>query len=274
MDQTITCPKCKNELLSEANFCQNCGSKIFSVLGYGNFHLTQIASLILLFQNIMISVPGIFVLGMIEDLIHFNSYYIISFLFYVDIVGFLLLGLGFFPKPPYVTQKQKMYLLSSCCILFWVVCRILWQFILTGNFLGDLVNFTQQPTSEMGFLDLISRPLNDIALPFLVGAIALGISSIIICRLKKGYNEKLFRNYAVINMIAVGSISAPIIMQSVVVKILSILPREATAAFVFLPYIGLIIKLLLLPLIGIIAFGGMFEKSTGKEFKIFKQRTH
>ncbi len=256
------CPFCNEMLPERAKFCPKCGGEV-------NVHppwnkgilLIQVASLILLVQNLLISLPAITVISLLKPS-NFVFYSFVSILFYVDIIGFLLLGFGYMAYPTDKPYEKKIYLTCSFCIILWVICRGIWQFLITENHLGNLYNYLQTPTSEMGILELLGQPLPDIKFPLLIGGLALGLGSIFLFRIRKEHDRRLFMIYGVINMIAVCLISLPIIIYDMYsfLALDSISPLEITAIFIYAPYFGLLLKLIFIPLLGALTFLRLFLK--------------
>ena len=213
-------------------------------------------------QNLLISLPAITVISLLNPS-NYVFYSFVSLLFYVDITGFLLLGLGYMAYPTDVPSEKKIYLTSSFCIIFWVICRGIWQFLITENHLGNLYDYLQTPTSEMGILKLLSQPITYIKFPLLIGGLALGLGAFFLFRVRKEYDRRLFMIYAVINMIAVSLISLPIIIYDLYsfLALDSILSLEITAIFVYAPFFGLLLKIIIIPLLGALAFLRLFLKS-------------
>ena len=268
------CPFC-NELLPErAKFCTKCGGEV-------NVHppknngilLIQVASLILLVQNLLISLPAITVISFLDPS-NFVFYSFVSILFYVDIIGFLLLGFGYMAYPTDNPDEKKIYLTSSFCIILWVICRGIWQFLITNNHLGNLYNYLQTPTGAMGIFEMLGQPLPDIKFPLLIGGLALGLGSIFLFRVRKEPDRRMFMNYGIINMIAVCLISLPIIIYDMYSFISgdSITPLEITAMLVYSPYFGLLLKLLVIPLLGALTFLRLFQKTQKSKKMAFSEK--
>ena len=89
MNQTNPCPKCTTPLKAIAKFCPSCGINLYPIFGKINFRLIKIASVILLLQTLVISLPSIFLTEVILQIIPFNFLIIISWFFYIDIIGFI-----------------------------------------------------------------------------------------------------------------------------------------------------------------------------------------
>jgi len=192
---------------------------------------------------------------LLSDISPLVFYSIISMLFYLDIIGFLLLGIGYVTYQTLDIDKKKIYFIGGICIILWVICRFLWQFILTGNLLGDLYNYLQTPTGAMGVLELWGEPLDDIKLPFFIGGLALCIASIVIFRTKEEANERWFMIYGINNMIAILLISLPLIIYPVFeLMIAGSEPSQILGLFILAPYFGLFMKLFVIPLSGVLAF--------------------
>ncbi|MHA2112410.1 MAG: zinc ribbon domain-containing protein [Candidatus Hodarchaeales archaeon] len=268
------CPFCNEILPERAKFCPKCGGEV-------NVHppwnkgilLIQVASLILLVQNLLISLPAITVISLLDPS-NFMFYSAVSILFYVDIIGFLLLGFGYMAYPTENPYEKKIYLTSSFCIILWVICRGIWQFLITNNQLGNLYNFMQTPTGAMGIFEILGQPLPDIKFPLLIGGLALGSASIFLFRIRKEPDRRMFMNYGIINMIAVCLISLPIIIYDVYsfIAVDSVTPLEITAVMVYSPYFGLLLKLLVIPLLGALTFLRSFQKTQKSKKMIHSEK--
>ncbi len=256
----MTCPSCNATIKSLAKFCPRCGVNLrLPITKNVTIYIIQLASLLLLIQNLFLSFPVLIVLAMLlSDISPFIFYSILSMLFYLDIIGFLLLGIGYttFMTPDF--EEKKPYLITGICIILWVVCRLLWQFFLTGNLLGDLNNYLQTPTGAMGILELWAEPLDDIKFPFFIGGLALSFASIMLFRARKEVEERLFMVYGINNMIAVLLIFLPLISFPIFNLFTSITagsgPSSILGLFILAPYFGLFMKLFIIPLLGVLSF--------------------
>lgn len=105
------------------------------------FQLKKYGFLILIFQNIFLFLIIIFGLFDIP----------IDFIFYLDLMGFLLLFLSFLLQ--YLDEKKLQDLIIAFSFFGWIVPRIIWQFILdTSSITSRIYNdgdATFLPTSVM-----------------------------------------------------------------------------------------------------------------------------
>jgi hypothetical protein len=227
-----------------------------------------VAIVLLLIQNIGITFPAIAVFSVLES-ININSYTLISILFYVDILGFFFLGIGFSLFPTSDTTERKLYLASGIFVLSWVLCRCTWQFLITENNLGNLASFLQTPTGAMGVLELIGDQLQDINLLLLIGGMTLWLGSYILHKTQKRSERRLLSNYCFTNFIAVCLISVPLILVTIssFFTLDLVLPNQVTALLIFIPFLGLLMKLLVVPLLGVYTFSKLFLKYSRREYK-------
>ena len=212
-----------------------------------------LACLLLLVQNLLISAPVIALLSIILALSTDELLPVLSILSFVDISGFLLLGLGYIIQSTRNTSEKTLYLAGGSCIIFWVVFRVLWQFIITTNLLEDVLGNVGSGSS-MGILDNLGEPLEQIKYPFLIGSVTLGAGVLLIYSAKRDRINKLFAAYGLLNMVAVLMIAAPAVILPFVTELNIEIPFEVTFGFVIAPLFGLVAKILVVPLIGIITF--------------------
>ncbi|MHA2249727.1 MAG: hypothetical protein ACXAD7_05165 [Candidatus Kariarchaeaceae archaeon] len=196
-----------------------------------NTTLLKIGALVLVVQNVML-MPGLFAA---PDLAA-------SFGFYIDIVGFLLVGIAFLLLSQDEDEDKSMVLLGGIGFLGWVVCRVFWQFILAEGLFDDTSG-----DADEEFLDNLVDTLIDMLWAFFISAIFLMVACFALWKAKKAGGALLA--YGIINLIAVFLFVNPLIGQ------------EADEADVGGMVVGFLMKLLLVPIFGIVAFLMMYRNA-------------
>lgn len=197
-----------------------------------NILLLKIALIILLVQNFLI------VASPIVGPDFFNL------VWYIDIIGFLLLGVGYVLYSMHeVNEKKNLFLLGGLLIVGWVIFRILWQFILIQG-----LNITD--VSIEAIEDFVGS-LISMMYSFILGAVVLGVGSVLIWKAQDGQDGLFFMIFGVVNLAAVLMIFFPLFGAT----------AETADTGALLIVIGFLIKLLVVPVLGIIAFFLMFQNS-------------
>jgi hypothetical protein len=261
----MICPACNATIKAQAKFCPICGIKVRIPLSKNKSeYLIQFASFLLLVQNSFLTFPALVLLAMLlSDVAPIIFYSIISMLFYLDIIGFSLLGIGYVTYKNLDNDKRKMYLISGICIILWVICRFLWQFILTGNLVGNLYDYLQTPSGAMGIFELFAVPLDTVKIPFLIGSLTLCVATIVVFRTTEEAADRWFMIYGINNLIAVLLIFLPLILFPIFESFITITePGSILGLFVLAPYFGLFIKLIIIPVLGALAFLKLVLKYT------------
>ena len=211
-----------------------------------NIQVLQLGALVLIIQNLLIF------LGLVA-LIPKNFIY---YDFYIDIIGFIILGIGFIL---YAQQKQALntkgyFFRGGILILMWIILRIIWQIILGGNILFSNISNTSASSLTAYLPVFFTTVLANIAMlfAFIPAGIALGIASIYIYRSKKNLGTKknfdgvLFLAFGLINMITILIMGFSLFSVAMGVKSLG-----------FLTLIALALKLVFIPFLAIITFIAM-----------------
>jgi len=212
-----------------------------------------------------------------------NSLLLVSPLLYVDIyrefgylhldlAGFFLLAAGYILYSTQDTKAKRFYFIGGLCILGWVSCRILVQFILPIDFLNIYVTNFPAFIENLFFggISVISEPPTIIDSPsiimsfiFLIGGIVLAISTIFIWlgsivsrneNEKPGITSRIFLIFGISNMIAI----LLLVLRHI---ICSNCPQALLFFQVAISLKGIVI------LLGIVAFIAIILNTRNREFK-------
>ena len=158
---------------------------------------------------------------MVSPLLYIDIYREFGYL-HLDLAGFFLLASGYILYSTQETRAKRFYLAGGSCILGWVFCRLIIQYILPIDFLN--VHVTDFPTF-MGSLflggikvtteppSIMDPPSSIMSFIFLLGGIVLAIGTIFTwlgSLVSRKGNEKpeiassIFMIYGVTNMIAIS----------------------------------------------------------------------
>ncbi len=181
-------------------------------------------------------------------------------IYLLDLVGFFILGIGFLIHSQPKSYKRHYFLIAGGCILGWIICRISSQFIIP-NLLLELDNF--DILGHVHYISYISELVSfamvfgyyEAELPslysslmsfsFIVGGLFLCGAFILIWftekkewRMKKSYLFLL--GYSLLNVIVI---------------FLIVLSPSGVFFTTFV-----LLKVTLVPLLGVVGFGGMLKK--------------
>lgn len=188
--------------------------------------LFKVGAIIILVQNVLYFIGG-----------NIGDGSLIEYVLYIDLVGFLLLGLGYILVGNQSDNGQQ-FLFGGIGILGWLAARLYWQFVAVDNLTNSL--------SDVGLTD--PEPLVDafysMVWGFLISALLLMVGAFFIWRVS-GKGGLMFFSYAVVNFIAVFFIVQPFLGATTADNV-----DAAAGGFV----LGFVVKLLVVPILGIITF--------------------
>ena len=170
--------------------------------------------------------------------------FVTEYAFYIDLAGFLLLGVGLIMK----SGEDKNLLIAGIGMLGWLAARITWQFILAEGLFSDTSD-----DWEVAINNLLNTLL-DMVLALLISSILLVIGAFFYFKSKQG-GGTIFLVYGVFNVIATYLFTSPFLGATI---------AEAEAAVAGL-FVGILLKLIVVPILGIVTFLVMFLKFDKEE---------
>ncbi|MFX0015999.1 MAG: NosD domain-containing protein [Candidatus Hermodarchaeota archaeon] len=223
---------------------------------------------ILLIQNALILV---FVLNF-RGMETFDEMGLISVsIFHLDLFGFTFLGIGYLFYSSLQNDTKAQYIQVGAFLLGWVVCRIIIQYIIP---FGIVLHEYDEPLNYQTFAFYLvyrgfyenyydlSFPLEDyygfdsppliIILTFVVGGLLLYLAS---RSLPQEFNERgvtLFKIYGIVNVILIFILPLIYYQERNIIGIFTY--NQLTAE------IPLLIKVTVVPILGLCAFGYMFHE--------------
>jgi hypothetical protein len=210
----------------------------------------RIAALILVVQNVII--PGLF-LRIIPISIGF------LIVFNLDLVGFLLLAIGYLRYSTQGVEKKWFYRSGAMCILGWFGCRILVQYILPLGVLPLNLYITDFNTFIKSFIPSgvfdapypNPVPSSTMVVIVLIGTVLLSIGAGWIWRTQQETSGRLFLLFGVLNVVAV----------IIVIPYNAIISGAMDYHRWRIEYVmGWVLKGLVVPIIGAITFYLMWKK--------------
>lgn len=182
---------------------------------------------ILAVQNILLF------LGVVTANISFLEYSL-----YIDMLGFLLLGVAYIIYAQQEGGDQKL-LYAGVAIEGWLIARIIWRYVLVDQ-LFDLIN-----DLDLDAVDNLVDTIQNMAYAYLFGGLFLLIAFYFVWNLNLEGGTILFV-YGVINFIGVFLLVFPLLGGD-----------DAGGGVA----VGVILKMLVVPILGIIAFFMLFSKA-------------
>lgn len=162
---------------------------------------------------------------------------LLDFVLYIDLAGFLLLGIGLILRSREGEANSNL-MFAGLGVLGWVAARVTWQFILV-----DSLSLAGETSDWETALENVLQTLLDMATAFLVSALLLALGAFFYFRSKEG-GSTIFFVYALFNFIATYLFASPF---------LGVTLAEAENAIGGL-FVGLLLKLLVIPILGVITF--------------------
>jgi len=167
------------------------------------------------------------------------------FYFYIDLAGFAVLGAGFFLLSQEDELHKTNYLVGAIGIFGWLISRIMWQFVVAGDFMNDAGDLGD----NLDDFDALAETIIDMATWFLISAICLVVAGFFIMKTKRS-GSTMFFSYTLVNVLASYLMASPFIGATVSEA------EEAVGGLIF----GVLIKFLVVPILGIVAFAQMVFK--------------
>ncbi|MFX1255833.1 MAG: hypothetical protein ACFFCZ_29780 [Promethearchaeota archaeon] len=158
-----------------------------------------------------------FVILLVQNgaLVIFLGYLIVPF-YIIDVIGFLLLAVGYLLYSSQKVEQKRYYFIGGLCLLGWVICRVLYQFIIPLLLLPQLLEeCASYPNILSIHFDFFlgytcpSLPLWTTAAAVMtnfifLGGLALALGSIVIWRTQKDKKGQIiFMVYGVCNAIVI-----------------------------------------------------------------------
>ncbi|MFX0173110.1 MAG: hypothetical protein ACFE9L_14450, partial [Candidatus Hodarchaeota archaeon] len=230
--------------------------------------LIKIGSLILLVQNILI-------LGFVylfQRMQSFKEMEIITFfIFHLDLLGFLLLAVGYLCFSNQSLDEKPSYLYGGLALLGWVISRIITQYVIP---FGIILHEYQEPLDYQTFAfyliyrgvyeiwyaiyypgkEYIDLPPLILILSFILVGILLFLGSHFIQRARDDKSGSFFKWYGILNLMTIFSL-------------LFVYYQEINLLGVFINnyvtiYLSFLFKIVGIPILGIITFFFMFQESS------------
>ena len=172
---------------------------------------------------------------------------ILNFIFYLDLIGFFLLGIGYIVWSFQEENRNNKTPLriTGVMIILWLVLRVYWQFFLTK---GSLLSFNEGSDP----VKLFESNIQAMMYFFILSGIVLLIGSYYAWRSFRGRGTFLFFGFGIINLVGILMITLPSLSGSL---------SQSLDVFIM----GGFIKLFILPIIGIITYLFLFL-----QFKLLK----
>jgi hypothetical protein len=167
-----------------------------------------------------------------------------EYAFYIDLAGFLLLGVGLIMK----SGEDKNLLIAGICMLGWLAARVTWQFILASGI------FTDSSSDWEAALNTLVDTLLDMVLALLISSVLLVIGAFFYFKSKSG-GGTIFLVYGVFNVVATYLFTSPLLGATL---------AEAEAAVGGM-FVGILLKLIVVPILGVVTFLVMFLKFDKEE---------
>ncbi len=244
-----------------------------------NIYSTLIRSglILLILQNVLILVfVSIFVINL-RGMHAFDEMEIITFsLFHLDLLGFILIGIGYIFLSKYTSTEKGPYKQAGLFLLGWVICRILTQYIIPfglvlqeydmplnyQSFAFYLVyrGFYEEyyhlrfPFDGYPYNNVVASPPMILILTFLVAGLLLYIAARTIPQIRDQNGVLLFRAYGMINMFIIIVLSGFYYQER---NIIGVFANNG-----FITQIALLVKVVLIPILGIITFIYMLRESS------------
>lgn len=183
----------------------------------------------------------------------------IIILFYLDLVGFSVLAIGYLI---YFTQdSERSFLWGGLGILGWVVSRVINQFVILGFItqIPELDTSGYVPTGDIiqdiigelihGIIQTLSPYAIGMAVFFVLSGISLGIGAYFIWQAQGGIDGLFFAIYSLTNLVLVLMIGLPIIIAGEIASLF------ALGIMTTIPFA---LKFLLVPILALITCFIMF----------------
>lgn len=166
-------------------------------------------------------------------------------IFYLDIIGFFIIGLGYILVAFDIGEKKPLYLGSGALLIGWSFFTIIWRFI--TKFYNITFDLSNTNTTMTEFLTQVANERLIFSGSSILASLFLFIGSLLIYKAHGGSGAILMVVFTLLNFIGMILIAGPVYL----------LPEsEVTNAsnLALGVLFGLFLKLILVPIMGLIAF--------------------
>ena len=164
--------------------------------------------------------------------------------FYIDIIGFFIIGLGYILVATDLTDKKNLYFGSGGFLIGWVVFTLIWRFI--TKFYEITINAANTDATLTNFFQQVANERLLFSSSTILASLFLFVGSLFIYKAHGGAGAILLVVFALLNFIGMLLIAGPAYLA----------PDSTTDAsnLAMGVIIGLILKIILVPIMGLVAF--------------------
>lgn len=165
--------------------------------------------------------------------------------FYLDILGLLIVGIGYILLYSIVQERKGFYLGAGVCFILWVVFSLIWRII--TEFYNISFNSSDSGQAWDNFSTNLLNERLLFSFSFIIAGLLLFIGSILIYKAHGGVGTIMLTTFSLLNFIGVILIGAPIYLLPEAQ--LSNADNLAVGVLV-----GLFLKIIIVPIIGLISY--------------------
>ena len=166
-------------------------------------------------------------------------------IFYLDILGFLIIGVGYILLFTTMDARKNLYAGAGVCFVLWALLTFVWRVV--TNFYGLSAIWSDTNTTAGNFFTKIFTERIAFSVTAFLAALFLFVGSILIYKAQGGTGTVMLITFAFINFIGMAFLAGAFFFyQENQLTNVSNLAAGVT--------LGLLLKIILVPILGLVSF--------------------